>query len=63
MALTARIQSRQGVALAQQNSALTRTLASVRGTATEALPAPTAALVWDDDIYDGLASEADLEVG
>jgi hypothetical protein len=63
MALTARIQSRQGVALAQQNSALTRTLAAVQGGAPEALPAPAEALSWDEDIYAGLVGDLDLEIG
>jgi hypothetical protein len=63
MALTARIQSRQGVALAQQNSTLTRTLAAVQGTTPEALPAPAEALTWDEDIYDGLVGDLDLEIG
>jgi hypothetical protein len=63
MALTARIQSRQGVALAQQNSTLTRTLAAVQGATSEALPAPAEALTWDEDIYDGLVGDLDLEIG
>jgi hypothetical protein len=38
-------------------------LAAVQSTTPEALPVPEEALSWDENIYDGLAGDLDLEIG
>jgi hypothetical protein len=62
MTLTARIQSRQGVALARENSVLTRALTGRQRSETKALPAPAEALLWDETIYDEPENGPDWEI-
>jgi hypothetical protein len=62
MTLTARIQSRQGVALARENSVLRGALNGRQRSETKALPAPEEALLWDETIDDEPENGPDWEI-